>query len=766
MHALLSDIFIQNDVPPDMAVHLTGPRHHHNPQNRQDLIVMLADWMAIGERFLGDESYERVESSADAALACMFDQVSLYKAPEPQWPGFYPLAPLSLEKSTVFPVEKTPNQPRLYQEQWELFRSDAQRLAGTPHTPESYFVSITALLRHYTSLMPTSVPWHPDPALRERPDISMYDHARVVAAIAAALESSFTDQALAELRGNFERCPQPVARLYRGDFSGIQSFIYRIARYEDDRSFENVAKGLRGRSFNISLLNEIIPQWVAHELGLPPVNVLYAGGGRFDLLMPASEQASNCMAHLEQQLNDWMLAEYAGEFGLRSAATNIHAPEFGDMSGVYSRLDDQLDVMRNRKWSTNLDRHDFWIMPRAEYDACQMSGLPLKPGEETISDQCKDQIALGGALPYVNYIAYAWERTPEQCSTTGSRASMTFPGAPFQVTVLLLKDMEGLRSLNGEGAVDLFRLNDANLDAVLLPNVGTSFRFIANTAPIANQRISRPQEPVEPGYVLHFDAISELSHGSQLIGILKADVDRLGLIFGLGLSKDAAHTRPTISRLATLSSRLDLFFCGWLNEICHRVWERSDRKQAASELFYITYSGGDDLFIVGPWDMVIDLASELQRDFTQFANRNSNITISAGVVVVKSHFPVQRFAELAEEALEASKDGGRDRITLFDETMTWSVFSDLITEAKMLQKDVLNGNVPRRLVHDLGRIHRQHNAKSGAKPMWTPRLHYALTRRLSPEIFQRIKPVAFQWIQTGHILVPVSYVSLITREKE
>jgi CRISPR-associated protein Csm1 len=161
--------------------------------------------------------------------------------------------------------------------------------------------------------------------------------------------------------------------------------------------------------------------------------------------------------------------------------------------------------------------------------------------------------------------------------------------------------------------------------------------------------------------------------GNQLIGILKADVDNLGMIFSKGLGN-----KLTISRYLTMSRMFDLFFSGWMYRI---LKETQDYQQ-----IYTVYSGGDDLVLVGPWEKIIYFAQRLNQEFKRFTCNNENITLSAGIAIVKPKNPISASVALADKYLDMSKAGGKDRITLFDTTVKWSELDPLIEYKDMLNK--------------------------------------------------------------------------------
>jgi len=96
---------------------------------------------------------------------------------------------------------------------------------------------------------------------------------------------------------------------------------------------------------------------------------------------------------------------------------------------------------------------------------------------------------------------------------------------------------------------------------------------------------------------------------------------------------------------------------------------------------YTVFAGGDDLFLIGPWNRIVQLVASLQKSFSDYVCHNGNIHFSAGISIHKPHTPLDKFADFAETAIEKSKDEGRNRVTLFSETVDWDEFMKL-TEIK------------------------------------------------------------------------------------
>jgi len=226
----------------------------------------------------------------------------------------------------------------------------------------------------------------------------------------------------------------------------------------------------------------------------------------------------------------------------------------------------------------------------------------------------------------------------------------------------------------------------------------------------------------------------------------------------------------TISRISTFSSQLDMFFSGFINEIAkeYRVFSKlcpnceekvkvgknrkirkikldiqkkdSEAKLSASSeseddsfnvyremedkvcsncekyaipTIHINYSGGDDLLVLGPYDDIMEFSREFREKFRQWTCENPSITLSAGINIIDSKFPIGKAAIATDEYLDASKICGKDKdkITLFNDVVKWEVNKDiskgyyeLLDFAKELERYVENEDISRGMIYNLLRL--------------------------------------------------------------
>lgn len=159
-----------------------------------------------------------------------------------------------------------------------------------------------------------------------------------------------------------------------------------------------------------------------------------------------------------------------------------------------------------------------------------------------------------------------------------------------------------------------------------------------------------------------FEALAKASTGIDKLGVLRADVDNLGKTFISGFKPE--HT--SLSRTASFSRKLSMFFKLHINNILENGEYMVDGSKPSKRNATIVYSGGDDVFIVGAWDDVIGLAIDLSDSLKKYSQ--GTLTISAGLGIFPKKYPVKAIARetgLLEEASKRVQD--KNAVTLFED---------------------------------------------------------------------------------------------------
>ncbi|MBN2006226.1 MAG: hypothetical protein JXA21_22920, partial [Anaerolineae bacterium] len=185
------------------------------------------------------------------------------------------------------------------------------------------------------------------------------------------------------------------------------------------------------------------------------------------------------------------------------------------------------------------------------------------------------------------------------------------------------------------------------------------------------------------GSVKPFSVLEAQSTGIKRLGVLRMDVDNLGNIFADGLGKAA-----TLSRVAALSFAISMYFEGWVGQIAEEMNVETHAERG--DTLYSIYSGGDDLFFVGAWDVVVELARKVRADLTSFAAQHPGIHTSAGIVLVGGKYPL---AQAAQDAGKAEKDAkgspGKNALSFLDQVTSWEHFG--LEECVTLNLETVHG---------------------------------------------------------------------------
>jgi CRISPR-associated protein Csm1 len=772
-HAEFSGNFINSlktFFDPDYAKEIANliEKHHKIPSTRDEYILHIADKLAAAERFKEERGHFK---SNEAALVAVTSRIKFRRDHEQE--RYYRLSSLQIKKEVLFPIDNPRVEEGVYKKVWDRFVGKVKSLGK--YQP-SDFGTLFFILKEIGTFVPSATPWEEDEYNRTVPDVSLFDHSKVTCAITACLkqlsEEDFSNNEMSELirilRQHYKETDlskmkeilnsskttkKPLFIFLRADIAGIQKFIYSITKPKAET--KGTSKRLRGRSFYVSLLTDVLSDWIVKEMDLPITNILFCGGGRFDLLLPNTNKVRQKISEIKTQLDTWFLKEFYGELNIQIATVEIVPKDFFDFNKVYKDVEDELAEIKMRKFERLIQDANFFKSIEKVEDLCNSCQIiPVSKGKE-LCDQCETYFMIGSHLPKKDFITFVYGKYK------GS-ADVLIPFERFGITVLLQDRREVKRLLKEESKTELhiYCINpefsekhglDFLEDNREKKPVSFGFKFLGNSVPINNE-----------GDVLEFEEIANLSTGAKYLGVLKMDVDYLGMLFALGIDQ------PSISRISTLSNSFEIFFGAWLNKICERL----------GKIFYIVYSGGDDLFIIGPWDKTIELAREIYNNFREYTCWNPNITLSGGILFVKPHFPIQRFAQLVTEELEKSKHDAdkqnegslkeKNRITLWGETVEWSdraqSFEELLTFAKQLTDHVENKEkpLPKGFIYFLHNLEKYFYKKGNLT--WVPNFFYSLVRRIKKEEV-RVELQSQVPSVMGKMKIPVSYVSLKTRKE-
>ena len=615
-------------------------RHHHpkrypgcDPNQLQDLIekqVILADRLSATEREDEDREVEDfVESALVSPLSRLKGATQEYR---------YPLKALDLTRDTVIPSESPDVNQEAYTNLWEDFVAAFRKATQDERYTPAFYQTLVALLHKYTSRMPSATPW----GQREKktvPDISLYDHLRTTAAIAVCIGRELSETEVEAQLSTQKGSARKVCALIKGDISGIQNFLYQILS-------DGAARELRGRSFYLQLLTEAIAHWVLRQFDLPVTNLLLASGGHFYILAPYSE-ARERLDTLRRTISQNLWALHGGDLSCILAGISITTNDFeaDNFSGKWREVSEKVHQRKQEKWSemSPQDMFENFFEPHGGKDVDYGFGelgrhlrgaaylVAFDVPESPIPEKPDWRAAIN-----------AFGLDVHLCADTGEKP--TAPQHAERAVVYRLGDTDFL--------------TDKVLENFRWEGLPVSYDFRSLPQVIAHRHDGDDQD-----IIADYDYLANASEGVQWFGALRMDVDDLGTVFTEKLDN------ATISRLATLSEALRLFFEGYVPQLCQQY--NAEQEQETLELIY---AGGDDLFLVGGWSALPEIAERIRSEFRQFVT-GDHVTLSGGIAIEHKKYPLYQFAAQSGEAEKAAKGSGeKNAITFLRKPMAWADF--------------------------------------------------------------------------------------------
>ncbi len=686
---------------------------HHRPDSPLQHIVSQADRISSGQDRASFEEGEAIgfREYRKTRLLPLFEQIDLESSsPLESRDRFfwqYPLRPVSAE--SIFPEQikrdlSAKDAREEYRVLYEKFMFQLSQLRNREDSLELWAQHFDSLLHSFTAHVPAAR------VGTVVPDVSLYDHAKTTAALAAALYLYHRDTKTLRME-EIQNEQEAKFLLVSGDFYGIQEFIFSAGG--DTKALRS--KLLRGRSFAVSILSELAADMLCRELELPVFSVVLNTAGKFTVLAPNTEAVREGVERVRQEINEWLFAiSYGGSsFGLTATVATqrefvatqkeSHSRTFGNL---WTRHKTEMEASKACKLDLAefggavddyLDSFDNSLEP----SLCPFCGVrpsqigafrDIYLGESGSSCKvCRDHIMMGTMLVKGTRVVVLSGEAEEV-----QKDKLLEP--LFGKYQVLFKNDDELEKISVGDVVRVWNTDIAKDGAAVSP---VTNRFINGYVPVYHESdllddrlvdekrreedLENVRQGVKAGRPKTFSDIAQLALnvsgdvsgkllGTGALSVLKADVDNLGLLMGCGLPEE----RYTISRLATLSRQLDSFFSIYL------PWLLQNEERFAA--VYTVFAGGDDLFLIGPWNRMVELAMYLREKFAEFVCRNDQLHFSAGITMSKPHAPVDNLADRAEHALEKAKDvDGKNSITIFDETVTWEQLASLVECGKQLE---------------------------------------------------------------------------------
>lgn len=577
-----------------------------------------------------------------------------------------PVIPMQLSKN-YFPKNEVLGYPD-YKDLWKLFNEEFKFIQA--NTYRAFAETLLNLLQKYTSCVPAST--------IDFPDVSLYDHLKTTAALSICLY---------DYRKSEKNSNNPFL-LIGADFSGIQSYIYQIIS-------KHAGKNLKGRSFYLTLLSDTIVRYLLKKLNLFQANVVYNSGGSFYLLAPNTEfvknQLDKAITTIEEKLFDAHGTSLYVAIDKEELSEDALMHTKGQHIGiVWGQLFDKREKKKSAKFASQiLSQYSNFFEPimqggNAERDSITGEEFlpnekPILRGELKLKKNTAEQIEIGKKLRETNIVVV---NEDDPLPYWKDKTKIEPIGLGF--TYYFLNSENELQEMKEElrasaDKVTVVTLNGINGDCNFMQTMN-GINNVYSLAFYGGNEIDQKSVPT-------FEDMCE-NNNFKRMGVLRMDVDNLGYVFQKGIAPE----RATLSRYAALSRSFDFFFSGYLNTI----WRETDPNKS-----FIVYSGGDDVFIVGSWDVMIELAKKIRNDFREFTCNNPAFSLSGGVAIVPPKFPIMKGADESETEEKHAKDHHcksytKNAMSFMNTPLNWDMEFPVVEKLKNNLVEWLdNGKLPK-----------------------------------------------------------------------
>lgn len=650
--------FLKNELKIDNPEILDSVRFHHG--------------RALSSAKIGDDSLAYVVYIADNIASSVdrrekMEEEKGFELHTPLQPVFnllnknngkayYSPQHINVEKEINFPTDEKQSFTKEQYHQIVLNLTD--NLKGIDLSAE-YVNSLLEVMEANLSFVPSST------SSAEIPDISLYDHLKLTAAIANAIvkyldfehASNYKEALLKNEKDFLEKNAFMIASL---DVSGIQKFIYTIQT-------KNALRTLRARSFYLEITMEHIIDELLLKLGLSRCNLLYAGGGHCYLILPNTSECKATFDDFVRKTNEWFLDKFQTELYIAGgysecSASNLKNHPKGSYEQIFKNVSEQISNRKMKRYDAetikalNSKKHEDYTRE------CSVCKRVARINEEGLCPICDGLQRFSAKVLYSDFFTIEYGDTEE--------------GLPLPGDFTLIVDTEETlkkRMINDECFVRTYSKNKSYTGK----HVATKLWVGSYTAKAT------------------FEEFAESAQGINRVGILRADVDNLGHAFVSGFKNSENDDKyMTISRTATLSRQLSLFFKLHINKILEKPVFTFDGIPKEKRNITIVYSGGDDIFVVGAWNEVIEFAIDLRDAFDKYSE--GTLSISAGVGLYDDSYPISVSATEVENMVDRSKElPDKNAVTLLEDgcfhdngkisdgTYKWNEFKEKVVGEKL-----------------------------------------------------------------------------------
>jgi CRISPR-associated protein Csm1 len=795
-HQLLSSGFVNKLFDDKRLANIVYYHHFSDLQSSQlkGIDRILAEIVCEADNLASMERNPDPDVKNQQPLESIF--TTIYYGKNDTGINFQPITDIN-EKDYLFPKRdfNSVDLELQYREWWHKFISEINKV-----NKEETETLIT-VLKKYLWCIPSS-------SYKTRSDVSLFEHSKLTAAFASCMFHYLCDKYKSiEKITDFANRTEDRYLLILADITGIQKYIYNIGH-------KGASKALKGRSFFLQQMLENIAYWLLDEkLKLPITNLIYSSGGKFYLLAPNTKETLKNLSEAQIEIESKFLEQYNGELGIITGHIVLSGNDFmfaKDKKGHliskrWDELNKIIEINKKKNLSSNWKYELFETQDTdGDWIKCSSTGIDLIKKHQLIESEkiIVSQTNIGeskfiklstsGKVLYQNAnVDYSPVENAYISAEQFNSQKLGYELKKENTSIVQRSYLKGY-SVLGLNSFELIEGMNLTTNGESLPR-----HFLIN-----NLDITRLKGESQKGFKFYggnwhlaeFGEVLKRGEGIERLGVLRLDVDNLGLIF-----KEGFGNKATFGRVVQLSAMLDFFFSCYLNNLQNLKWDvikglNDDTGKTLKELMQIVYSGGDDVFIVGHWSVLPDVAIWINNKFQAYTCSNPNFSISAGIYLFDDKFPIYKAAieageyeSAAKQIVRNNKDAKKNAICFLDKNtpVSWKDFEVISDYAKNIYEWVeigkeVDGEKKKMSKAFINRLYEIYNEYVDGKyqnwARWRWRASYSLNRlsRQYKSFEKEIQELAFNLFSNAKteqefiklLFIIAQWTELLTRKKD
>jgi len=458
----------------------------------------------------------------------------------------------------------------------------------------------------------------------------------------------------------------------------ISGDFYGIQKFIFDRlSTKNASKVLRAKSAYIQIFTEYLARYICSKLKISESSILSMNAGKFEILAPRKEFD---LEAIQQKVDEFFVKNFYGLSGVMISSVECKREDFKDTTKYKALRKKIIDSVEDRKFQK------FNLFDESSYD--------LLSYDTNVDNQ--------SLCPICNIRKIQDKK--ESCRICNGFVKLGRR---------LAKDSDELVYSQELG---ICFIDDFNPQIKLDGRIKSYIKYIED-----DKGVKVPAE----FKTLADNACKDLETGIKSLAILKADVDNMGKFL------EKSKVTNSFKNFDSFSKTMDSFFSVYIPNMMKEKYPNT----------YTVFAGGDDLFLLGAWDEILEMTREIEREFKAFVKSDDELSISFGIAIAKPSTPISYLADYTEHLLEEAKgideekevEHPKDAISLFGETVKWSdylsVYNRLYGALEDFEADLNTAFLYRllELIEMSKKLNYEHDIPSS---MWKSKFRYSFNRNI------------------------------------